>query len=238
MKVRLVRLILFLVSACAVIPYAAHAADPNGYLYIAHAVPGRNISSTTNPEYPVDISIGGHCVVQGLTFGEIRGPYTFPAGTYSASISIADSANPCGAASFTGSVTLTAGTSTLGFVGLNSSNQITGSTVTINLHTPAGRGGALVVNTTPDNLTATLTEGDTTHSNPLNAPISAGAAVPLSLIPGEYRLTIYPQGSSTVATGPKEFDVDSRNFYLIVFAGKTANESVQIVGPKEIKDVL
>jgi len=41
MRIRLEGLLfLFVVSACAAVPYSAHAQDTNAYLYIAHALPG------------------------------------------------------------------------------------------------------------------------------------------------------------------------------------------------------
>src|SRR5436309_11367142 len=48
-------------------------ADTNAYLYIAHAAGGRNISSTTNPEYPLDLSIGGICVAKAVPYGDVLG---------------------------------------------------------------------------------------------------------------------------------------------------------------------
>ena len=108
MRVQLERLFrLLLVLACAALPYTAHAVDPNANLYIGHAASGRNISSTTNPEYPVDISIGGHCIAQGSTFGEIRGPFTLPAGSYLIKVERRECGQPlqCGLCFFGGSRT-------------------------------------------------------------------------------------------------------------------------------------
>ena len=240
MKVRPERFfLLFLVSACAAIPYSAHAADTNGYLYIAHAAPGRNISSTTNPEYPVDISIGGQCIAQGLSFGEIRGPFTLPAATYAAKLSIADATDPCGGSVvFSGSAAITAGSSWMGMVALNSANQVVGKIFALDLKAvPTGRGILIVANTTTDNLTGTITVGDGT-SSPLSANFAAGTVTSVPVLKGLYNATVYPEGSSTAATGPTRFESVSRNVYLFVLAGSTANNSVQIIGPEVIRDVL
>ena len=230
---------LFVLLACAAIPFSAHAADTNAYLYIAHAASGRNISSATNPAYPVDLSLGGHCVLQGLTFGEIRGPVTSPAGTYAVKVSVADALNPCGnAAVFSGAIVLAAGSTSLGIVTLNGSHQVIGEIFAINLSAvAAGTSRVVVANTTPDNLTGTLTAGDSGMS-PESANIAAGTVVPVTVSAGEYSLTVYPEGSSNKATGPVEFGVESRNVYLLVFAGSTANASVQSFGPLAIRDVF
>jgi len=240
MKVQLERLFrLFLVLACVSIPYSAHAVDPNGYLYIGHAASGRNISSTTNPEYPVDLAIGGHCIAQGMSFGEIRGPFTLPAGSYSVKVSVADAANPCSAASvFSAGIGLAAGSTSMGLISVNSAHQISARVFSVNLSAvPVGQGRVIVANTTSDNLIGSLTAGDGTPP-PSGASFAAGTVSVIAVPRGEYSAAIFPQGSSTAATGPLEVEVVSRNVYLVVLAGSTANGSVQFIGPHVIRNVF
>jgi hypothetical protein len=240
MKIQLQRLfLLFLVSACAALPYSAHAADSNAYLYIAHAAAGRNLSSTANPEYPVDISIGGHCVASGFSYGEIRGALTFPAGSYAAKVSVANSLNPCGGTAFySATVTLAAGSVSMGIVSVNNAHQPTAQIFTVDLSAVgAGTSRVVVANTTSSNLTGTFTLGDSTAS-PISGNFPAGTVNAVGVPSNEYTAWVYPTGSSVLATGPIEFDLVSRNLYLVVLAGSTANNSVQIVGPQVIKNVL
>ena len=240
MKIQSQRLfLLFLVSACAAVPYSAHAADPIAFLYIAHAAAGRNLSSTANPEYPVDISIGGHCVASGLSYGEIRGPLTFPAGSYSTSVRVANSVNPCAGSSFySATVSLAAGSVSMGIVSVNSTHQPTAQIFTVNLSAVPTYGSRIVVaNTTAGSLTGTFTQGDTTAS-PIIGNFPAGIVTTVAVPSNEYTAWVYPQGSSTLATGPIEFDVVSRNVYLVVLAGSAENNSVQIVGPQVIRNVF
>ncbi len=237
MKVRLQQLIpLSVALVCAAVSHPAQAQDPNAHLYLGNAVPGRNISTTTNPEYPVDISMGGHCIAQGLSFGETRGPYTTPPGTYAFSISVANALSPCSSpAFFSASLSLVAGGSYMGMASLNSSNQATGTAFAVDLSAvPVGQSRLIVFNTTKDNLTGVFFVGDSTTASQTSY-FNAGTQVVFNLPNGEYSETLY-QGS-TVATGPFELGIGSRSVYVMILAGSAANGSVQVVGPQVIKDV-
>ena len=158
MNVQLERLFrLFLVFACAAVPYSAHAADPNAYLYIAHAASGRNISSTTNPEYPVDFPIGGHCIAQGSTFGEIRGPFTLPAGELiliKASVSNVANSLQCGLCFFGGSRTCCRKHIDGSHSASTTPTRLSGKVFSVDLSAvPVGQGRLIVANTTSNNLT-------------------------------------------------------------------------------------
>jgi hypothetical protein len=233
MKVHVERLIPVFVLACAAVTYAAPAADTNAYFYMAHAAPGRSISSTTNPELPVDVSIGGHCIAQGLSYGEIRGPVTLPAGSYAIKASYADAINPCGGtAGFSGTISLGAGTTSMGIL----TGQSSGEIVSVNLSAvPVGVARLIVANTTPDNLTGKLTFS---NSVTYSASFAAGTVASLDSPAGVVTATVYPEGSSTAATGPIQLDLVSRNVYLAVLTGSTANGSVQVVGPQVIRNVF
>jgi hypothetical protein len=234
------RLMTLLVAlTCAAVFYPAHAQDPNVHVYLAHAAPGRNISSTTNPAYPVDIAFGPLCVAKGLSFGEIVGPFTGPPGTYVVKVSVSSAVNPCGNASvFSATVSLSAGSTSMGIVNLNSSNQVSGQIFAINLApVPFGQSRIIIANTTHSTLTGTLTVDDT-MSSPISANVGAGSVLALPVAKGLYTGNIYLAGLSTLAAGPQEIDLASRNVYIFVLAGSTTNNSVQLIGPKVIRDVF
>jgi hypothetical protein len=242
MKIHWVRLIPLITLACAALPNTAFGQDPNFHFYVAHAAPGRNISSTTNPAYPLDISVGTTCIAQGISFGEVRGAFNFAAGkTYPVEITVANTASPCGGAKvFGGEITPAAGTTWVGLLELSSSDQFFASLQSVNLSTvPAGSGRVLFVNTTAENLTGAFTAGDSTGGTAVSKSVTiAGVSSVVTVPSGEYSLTIYPEGSTTAATGPVEADVVSRNVQIYLYAGSTSNQSVQVIGPITIKDVL
>src|SRR5215471_910876 len=105
-----IRYRLALALLCAALTTAMSASE-NAYMYLVHGVPGRDYSTTTDPQFPVDILINDEsCSVRGLAYGAIQGPLTFVAGTYDVKISIANSLAPCSNAAVVDSnVTLDAG---------------------------------------------------------------------------------------------------------------------------------
>ncbi len=80
MKLR-TRVFTQLAALLLILGVSAFAAD-NAYLYIVHAVPGRDIADNVNPGLPIDVLINGKtCLARGLTFGNSAGPFTFTAAT-------------------------------------------------------------------------------------------------------------------------------------------------------------
>jgi hypothetical protein len=243
MKFGLDRGITRLVVAGAMLAGLTHSAlaqDSNTYLYIAHAAPGRNVSSTTNPEFPVDISANGTCIAEGLSFGEIRGPFAIPADTIAFQISQANVVAPCsGPAIFTASAPLAAAVTYVGVVSLDASNDVIGQLYPADLSpTAVGQTKALVINATLQSLSATVTPEPKTDGSggQFNvAPGSLGVAVPRT---GVNYTSIYLGGTNTLEAGPISIETLARNVYIYVFAGSATNGSVQLVGPKAIRGVF
>lgn len=105
----------------AAISTAALASD-NAYLYLVQGIPGLDYSSTTDPQFPVDILLNDEvCYVHGLPFGTIDGPLTFTPGTYDVKVSIANSLAPCSNSPIVeSSVSLAAGRNTSAVLALDS----------------------------------------------------------------------------------------------------------------------
>ncbi len=75
-------------------PIFAQAADTT--FYVVHGIPGRDVGPQIDPRLPVDVRVNGEiCLVQGLVFGEIAGPFTVPAGRYGVEVSLANTVAPC-----------------------------------------------------------------------------------------------------------------------------------------------
>jgi len=215
------------------------AQDTNPYLYIAHAASGRNISSTTNPEFPVDISVDGYCLVKGESFGEIKGPLAGPAGDYGFVVSPANSALPCSnPAVYSVTVPLAAGSTSLGIITLDASSHIIGQLYGLDLSTvPAGSGRVVVANATQQSLSATLTNSGSGGGS-ASVSIAANSDEESYAPAGEYTGSVYLDGSTTPVIGPLNVAIASRDLYLYVLAGSATNESLQLIGPKVIRDVF
>jgi hypothetical protein len=229
---------ILLALTCAGLSHPVNAADSNAYLYIAHAVSGRNISSTTNPEYPVDISVAGICVAKGVSFGDIQGPFTGTAGTYLVKVSVANVGSPCGnPAVFTGTAALQASKAYLTVLTLDASNHLFGQLFAVDVSAiPLGKGRTAVFNATLDGLGATLTAEDGSKAG--EATVAPGRVLVSDNPAGMYTGTIFFIGSRRVATGPVPVTLSSKDLYLYVIAGASPNDSIQLIGPKVIRDVF
>ena len=227
---------VFIVAlTCAGLSLPAKA-DTNTYLYIAHAAGGRNVSSTTNPEFPLDLSIGGVCVAKAVPYGDVLGPYSGPAGSFSVKISPASIASPCGNAPiFTLQAGFSAGVSYLGVLTFDATNTLRLDVVNVDLSAiPAGQGRILVLNSSAQELSASVSLG-TAHTN---VNVAAGASVTTNAPAGVYTATITAPGSPTVEAGPALVPVSSRDLYIYVLAGSTTNHTVQLFGPKIVHGVF
>ena len=91
------RVVLQVAALCLVLGAFGFAADAdNAHLYIVNGVPGRDISKTLNPGYPIDVLVNGEsCQSRGLTFGSNGLPLSFSAGTYDVEISESNTLAPC-----------------------------------------------------------------------------------------------------------------------------------------------
>jgi len=218
----------------------SHAQDTNAYLYLVHAASGRNFSQTANPELPVDISINGTCVIKGITFGEIRGPYTAPAGTSNFIVSKANSLTPCSnPAIFAAPGGMSAGNAYLGAIMLNGSNALTGNIYPLDVSSlPPGVARAIVLNTTTQNLSATVTGMPTTDGSGGQFSVPAGTLRETAPPVGVYYTSVYLDQTDMLQAGPVQIESLARNAYIYVFAGSAANGTVQLIGPKVIHGVF
>jgi hypothetical protein len=78
---------------------------------VVHGIPGRDVAESLDPLLPVDVLVAGkYCLLQGLTYGTIAGPFDIPAGTYSVAVSLANPLAPCSnSAVISANVTLSPG---------------------------------------------------------------------------------------------------------------------------------
>jgi hypothetical protein len=90
-----IRFTFVLALLCTAMSSAMLAAD-NAYLYLVHGIPGLDVASTYDPQFPVDVLLNDEvCYIHGSAFGTITGPLTFEPGTYDVKISPANSLAPC-----------------------------------------------------------------------------------------------------------------------------------------------
>ena len=84
-------------AACALLlTLSAGAFAQTATVRVVHGIPGQDIGPGVDAALPVDILVNDAiCLLSGLTFGQIEGPYTLPEGTYDIKVSLANTLDPC-----------------------------------------------------------------------------------------------------------------------------------------------
>lgn len=62
-------------------------------IYVVHGINGTDIGAAE--ALPVDVVVNGGCALRGLTFRQIAGPLSLPAGSYNIEVRLANAAAPC-----------------------------------------------------------------------------------------------------------------------------------------------
>jgi len=155
--------------AAAQIPAARAQMAPASFL-VVHGIPGRDVAPTLDPLLPVDVLINGkYCLLQGLTFGTIAGPYDVPPGTYAVAISLANPIAPCSASPvISANVTLTSGEFGAVVAALSTKGAPAAEVYALNVTTvPVGQQrfmAAHAANAPPVRVTVTSTGGGPTET--------------------------------------------------------------------------
>jgi hypothetical protein len=228
-----IKLPVALFAVLGSIMIASYAQAQNSYLYIAHAASGRGMSTPTNAAFPVDLSVNGVCIATGISYGEIRGPFSGPAGPYFVQFSIADYSNPCGGVPVFGAEpTLAADTTYYGVLTLDASGSVVGQ-----LYAPdvspvtAGSSRLIVINVTPDDLSGTFS----TLPGSL-FPFPANSVETFNPGSGLYTTSVL-DSSQNLLVGPVNLELEQGNAYVYVVAGSTAT-NVQWLGPTVIRGLF
>ena len=125
---------------------AAIAGPAPASVYVVHGIPGRDVAGSLDPLLPVDVSVNGICLLQGVNFGDIKGPYQIPAGTYNVKVRLADTLSPCSTkAVISASVNVKAGKTAAVVAALSASGAPTAYPFGIDLSTVNGGKNRLLV---------------------------------------------------------------------------------------------
>jgi len=238
MKLR-TRVVLQIAALCLVLAATGFAADNNAYLYIVHGIPGRNIADNANPGLPIDVLVNGKtCLIRGLTFDNIDGPYTFVAGTYSIAISESNTLEPCSNTPIiTSSVTLVANTNTSAVVTVSGGEPALLS-FTGNLYSVLPGNARFVFTQVADApaLTATLTQLNVKTPQTFTVSAAPGTTQWIGVPFGNYLLQVTAEGSTTVLAS-ETIAFPDQSVVLTYAAGESANNSIGLVN-RTVRDVF
>jgi hypothetical protein len=236
MKLR-TRVVLQLATLCLALGASA-IAEGNAYLYIVHAIPGRDIADNLNPGLPVDVLVNGECVTHGLTFGNTAGPFTLAAGAYSVQISLANTQAPCtNTAVIDSQVTLTTGENVSGVAALSGGQPaLLQFTDNLSAVTPGKARFVFVNSADAPALKATLTQLDVKDPKTFTVTASPDEQQVLIVPEGTYQVQIFAVGNTTVLTS-ENISLQDQSATFSYAAGEAANSSVGLVN-RTVRDVF
>ncbi len=217
----------------------ASALAQNAYLYVVHALPGRDLADNLNPQLPVDILIDGKsCLTHSLTFGNTTSPYTLAAGTYEVQISLADTLAPCtNPAVLDSQVTLTAGESITAVAAISSTQPVL-QLFTENLVSvvPGNARFVFVNSADAPALEATLIQVGVKNPLTFTGSANPGAQTYIAVPAGEYLIQITEVGSTNVLTS-QTMSLADQSIVFSYASGETLNKTVQLVN-RTVRDVF
>ncbi len=224
-----------------------------GGLYLVQGAPGRDLSHSFYPTYPIDVLVNDtSCLVQNAPFPSVQGAFLEQAGAYDLKISPANAAAPCTNAYVREvQAVVNAGQATYVVVALSMQSTLT--TYNFNLPlSPVQRGKARVVIADaadapmldPGASTSPLSDGaslaSAAQASPASASstaMSAGQSIPL-VVPAEpFTGNIYYAGTNQVAVGPISDVLQSRSTEVYFIVGSDATGSLQMISSR-IPDVF
>jgi len=236
MKLR-TRVVLQLAALCFVLSAFGLAAD-NGYLYIVHGIPGRDIADNLNPGFPVDILLNGNCLQRGLSFDSTSGPLSFAAGTYDLQISEANTLTPCsGSPVIDSQVTLAAGASVSAVLAI-SSGQPTLLSFADDL-SPVAPGNARFVFAHAADAPAlhvTLTQLYIKNPKTFTVTVNPGSEQAITVPTDTYQVQVVVSGGTTVLTS-EQIALPDQSATFTYAAGQEANNSVGLIN-RTVRDVF
>jgi hypothetical protein len=231
------RVVLQVATLCIALGTYGFAAD-NAYLYVVHGIPGRDVSSSLNPGFPIDVLIEGECQPRGLTFGASNGPLSFSAGTYEVQISEANTLAPCTNPPLADSqVTLTSGAS-VSVAASIMSGQPTLLQFSDDLSPVAAGTARFVFANTADApaLQATLTQLNAKNPKKFTVMASPGTQQEITVPNGEYLVQVVIVGKTTVLTSV-QIGLPDQSATFSYAAGEATNNVLGLVN-RTVADVF
>ncbi len=216
--------------------YVAAYASEDAYLYLVHGVPGRDVSTASEPTLPVDILVNDEsCLLHGFAFGSINGPLSLAPGQYDIKVSAANTLAPCTNPPLIDStVELGSGEDASAVVALNDAGIPILSTFTNNLQPVATGQARLSIDYAGENSPIQVVVKEVTSTKSQTYTIDPGGKLVITVPFGNY--TVEAAVGNAVLANQTIF-LPSRSATLLFAVGDTANQSLSFV-EKQIKDVF
>ena len=212
-------------------------ASSDGYLYVVHGIPGRDIADNVNPGFPVDVLVDGNCLTRGLAFDSTSGPLTFAPGTYDIQISEANSLAGCSNAPVINSSVKIAAGNSVSVVAALSGGQPTLLSFTDDL-TPVTPGNArfdFAQAADAPTLQATLTQVGVKNPQTFSVTAAPGKQQEVTVPAGTYLVQVLAGDIAVLAS--QEISLPNQSATFAYAVGQAANSSVALA-TKTVRDVF
>src|SRR5579872_210142 len=233
---RYIRNSVVLALLCVAMSAAMFATD-EGYLYLLQGIPGHDYSTTTDPQFPVDVLLNDViCYQHGMAFGVITGPLTLAPGSYDVKLSVANALAPCSnAAVVESTVTIGSGKNVSAVLGLSQSGTPTLMTFTNNFASITAGNARIQFAQAADAAEVQVVLQNTATLKTYTYNVNPGALLGETLPSGNYTVEI--QEGSTVLVPSTSIVLDSQSVTLMYAVGEASNNTVNLE-TKTIKNVI
>jgi hypothetical protein len=230
-----IRAIFVLALLCAAMSTAMLASD-NAYLYLVQGIPGRDYSSTTDPQFPVDVLLNDQiCYEHGLAFGTISGPLTLAPGSYDVKVSVANSSAPCSNAPLVDStITLTSGKTMSAVLQLSNSGPSL-TTYTEDFSPVSANDARILFANSADSPAVQVILENTETQKLYTYAANPGSLLNQTLPAGHYTVEIN-EGTSTLVEST-DVDLYSQSAIMLFAVGEASNNTVNLE-TKTIRNVI
>jgi hypothetical protein len=244
--------LLILIVVASLLPLGASLAQAeDASVYVVHGIPGHDIGASADPALPVDVLVNNSvCLLKGLKFGEVAGPFTIPAGTYDFKISLANTLSPCSNSAVidASGVSFVAGENASVVAYLTPASDPTAGKFDNDLSpTPAGQARVILHHTAAAGAVDIVLQrprGPNPHTLKLSGVTNGAQAAAYVTTSGfgsltsllEPSLTVYPSGSRSAVFGPERLSLDAQSAYLLYAVGSPTTGTFTVI-KKEIKSV-
>lgn len=231
-----IRMTFALALLCAALSTAMLASD-NAYMYLVQGIPGRDYSTSTDPQFPVDVLLNDViCYEHGLAFGAIAGPLTFTPGSYDVKISVANSLAPCSNTPLVEStVSLEAGKNVSAVVALNDAGTPTLLKFTNSFSSVKANMGRVLFAQAADAPAVQVILQNTATMKLYTYAVNPGALLDVNLPAGNYTVEVNAGTNTLVASTP--VTLDSQSASLLYAVGEASNNTVTLE-TKTVRNVI
>jgi hypothetical protein len=229
-----------LVAVLLALATPALAQSGNAEVFIVHGIPAADVAGAPSG-LPVDVSVGGSCLLPNFTFGQIVGSFHLAPGTYSVAVHF-PATGRCTSAPVIGpaQIPFNAGENSTVIAHLNGSGGLTASKFVNNLSTtPANRARVTVFHTANApavDLYFTTQFGSATATRGLATSVVNGESATIPVTGTATQFAITAAGATAAAFGPQVLGLQPNKAYFLYVVGSLANNSLGVIA-KDVSEL-